>query len=72
MNGVVLLRREHFDLAPVRVHHCDAGPFLRDENKRDLLPIRRPGRIFVIGIIARELCDVLAVGIHREELFLAR
>ena len=71
MNRVVLLRREHIDVAAVRVHHRDAGPFLGDENKRDLLPIRRPGRIFVIGIIARELTDVLAVGVHREQLFLA-
>jgi hypothetical protein len=44
--------------------------------KRDLSPVRRCEphghyRIFVVGIIARELRDVVAVSIHREELFLA-
>ena len=72
MNRVVLLRREQIDVAAIRVHDGDAGPFLGDENKRDLLPIRRPGRIFVVGIITRELRDIFAVGIHREKLFLSR
>ena len=69
---VVRIRRAGIDTHAVRVHHRDAGPFLRYHNKGDLLPIRRPGRIFVVGIIARELHDVLAVGIHGKKLFLAR
>jgi len=71
VNRIVLFRREHINVAAGRIHHRDAGPLLGDENERDLLPVRRPGRIFVVGIIARELREIFAVGIHREELFLA-
>ena len=71
MNRVVLLRREQFDVAAIRVHYRDAGPFFGDENERNLPPIRRPCRVFVVGIITSELRDVFAVSIHREQLFLA-
>ena len=71
MNGVLLFRRELFDIAPIAAHDRDAVVSAGNQNEGDASAIRRPRWVFMIGIVTGELQNVRAINVHREQLFLA-
>ena len=64
--------REHFDPRAIRVHQVNLLPAVAHQHECNAFSVWGPGRVLVIGVIARQLCDLRAVQAHPEQLFLAR
>ena len=71
MNGFNVGRRKRFNSTAINVHDLDLLQAVCHPDKRNVLSIRRPRRVFVIGIVACELHLVCAVEPHAEQLLFA-
>src|SRR5437762_11822795 len=72
MDGVLLLWREHLNVAAIGPHDSNAVAAAADQDKRDSASVGRPRWVFMIRIVVRELYAFQTIRVHSEQLFLAR